>query len=192
MEFYNLLLELILRSYQKGHVVSKNIQSLKGIYNTSTNPLEDRVIYHHYDDKGNPTEVSKKDGTHIVYIWGYNKTQPIAKIENTTLSQVNSAIASIQNANFNTLVKIQNLSNLDKDSATETTLRTALNTLRNVSTLSKAQITTFTYNPLIGVTSVTDPRGQTIYYEYDSFNRLGFVKDHEGKILKENQYNYKN
>jgi YD repeat-containing protein len=144
--------------------------------------LEDRVIYHSYDDKGNPIEVSKKDGTRIVYIWGYNKTQPIAKIENATLTNIAS----------NTITSLQNLSNLDKDIVSENTLRTALNTLRGISTLSESQITTFTYNPLIGVTSITDPRGKTIYYEYDSFNRLQYVKDAQKNILKENKYNYKN
>ncbi|WP_431167112.1 hypothetical protein, partial [Tenacibaculum halocynthiae] len=43
--------------------------------------LEDRVVFHKYDTKGNPVEVSKKDGTKIYYVWGYNQTQPIAKIE---------------------------------------------------------------------------------------------------------------
>lgn len=153
------------------------IQASKG-----SSALEDRVIYHSYDDKGNPTEVSKKDGTRIVYIWGYNKTQPIAKIENATLINIAS----------NIITSLQNLSNLDKDVVSENTLRTALNTLRGVSTLSKSQITTFTYNPLIGVTSITDPRGKTIYYEYDSFNRLQYLKDTQKNILKENKYNYKN
>ncbi len=166
------------------------VQTLIGVP-SATNALEDKVVYHAYNDKGNPTEVSKKDGTHIVYIWGYNETQPIAKIGNATLSQVNLAIASIQDTNFNTLAKIQNVSNLDKDTASEIILQTALTALRTAPGLSNSQVTTFTYDPLIGVTSVTDPRGQVIYYEYDSFNRLWFVKDSEGKILKENQYNYK-
>ena len=144
--------------------------------------LEDRVVYHSYDDKGNPTEVSKKDGTHIVYIWGYEKTQPVAKIENAKLSDIPAS----------TITSIQNASNLDVNTASENTLRTSLNALRGLSSLSQAQVTTFTYDPLVGVTSITDPRGQTMYYEYDDFNRLKFVKDNEGKLLKETTYNYKN
>ena len=64
------------------------------------NSLEKIVVaYHSYDAKGNPTEVSKKDGTHIVYIWGYHQTQPVAKIENATLADIPSAtIISLQNA----------------------------------------------------------------------------------------------
>ncbi len=175
------------------NLISK-VQTLKGIP-SATNVLEDRVVYHAYDAKGNPTEISKKDGTHIVYIWGYNQTQPIAKIENATLSQVNLAISTLH-SDYNTLVKIQDASNADNDRTIgevgkEGVLRTALGALRIVLNLSESQITTFTYDLLIGVTSVTDPRGQVIYYEYDSFNRLWLVKDSEGNILKENQYNYK-
>jgi len=184
----------VLQSTQRTNYKSENGLTLLGKVQTSkaTNKLEDRVIYHSYDDKGNPTEVSKKDGTHVVYIWGYNQTQPIAKVENATLSQVNLAIASIDNTDFNTLNKLQNVSNLDIDTASESTLRTALDALRNIPVLSDSQVTTFTYDPLIGVTSITDSRGQVIYYEYDNFNRLEFVKDTHKNILKENKYNYKN
>lgn len=170
-----------------GNYLPQKVQTSKNLES-----LEDRLIYHSYDAKGNPIEVSKKDGTHIVYIWGYNQTQPIAKIENATYSEVEKAIESIPNTTYNSLSEIQNLSNLDKDIGSETYLRTALNDLRNVSALNNAQVTTFTYDPLIGVTSVTDSRGETIYYHYDSFNRLEFVKDADGNILSKNEYNYKN
>jgi len=156
------------------------VQTSKGGQN-----LEDRVVYHSYDDKGNPTEVSKANGTHIVYIWGYEQTQPIAKIENAKLSDISEA----------TITNLQTLSNQDNDRTIgnlgkEGALRTALNTLRT--SLPNAQVTTFTYDPLVGVTSITDPRRQTIYYEYDEFNRLKFIKDTDGNLLKEHKYKYKN
>ena len=53
-------------------------------------------------------------------------------------------------------------------------------------------ITTYTCDPLIGVTSITDPKGYTIYYTYDSFGRLQHVKDAQGNIVSENEYHYKN
>jgi len=53
-----------------------------------------------------------------------------------------------------------------------------------------AQMTTFTYDPLVGMTSSTDVRGETTYYEYDSFQRLKNIKDQKGNVLKNYCYNY--
>ncbi|MCF2876016.1 MULTISPECIES: RHS repeat domain-containing protein [unclassified Tenacibaculum] len=157
------------------------IQLLKGSEN-----LKDRFVYYNYDSKGNPVEIGKKDGTHVVYIWGYNKTEPIAKIENATLTQVSSYIDNIQVKSNED--NDRTIGNLGKEGA----LRIALNNLRVIPGLSNAQITTYTYDPLIGVTSITDPRGETTYYSYDDYNRLKSIKDSQGKILKEYRYNYKN
>jgi YD repeat-containing protein len=53
-----------------------------------------------------------------------------------------------------------------------------------------AQMTTYTYDPLIGMTSATDAKGQTTYYEYDSLQRLINVKDQYGNVLKHTDYHY--
>jgi YD repeat-containing protein len=55
---------------------------------------------------------------------------------------------------------------------------------------SNAYITTYTYKPLIGISSETDPNGKTIYYEYDPFNRLKLIRDQDGKIVKTSDYKY--
>nr|WP_199159147.1 hypothetical protein [Pedobacter sp. ASV2] len=57
---------------------------------------------------------------------------------------------------------------------------------------ANAQITTYTYKPLVGMTSSTDTKGQTTYYEYDEFQRLKNVKDQNGNVIKKNAYHYKN
>ena len=54
-----------------------------------------------------------------------------------------------------------------------------------------AQVTTFTYKPLVGVTSISDPNSITTYYEYDSLNRLKFIRDNKKNIIKSIEYNYK-
>ncbi|WP_109438745.1 hypothetical protein [Aquimarina sp. AU119] len=145
---------------------------------------EPRLTYYDYDNFGNPLEVSKTDGPHVAYIWGYQDRLPIAKIENATYNQITSYVANLKAK-----------SNADNDrtfgnSGKEGILRQALNELRD--TLPETQITTYTYDPLVGVTSMTDPKGYTMYYEYDDLNRLKSVKDDEGNLVSENKYAYKN
>jgi hypothetical protein len=53
-------------------------------------------------------------------------------------------------------------------------------------------ITTITYKPSIGISTITDPKEDVITYHYDGFNRLEFVKDKNNNILSENKYHYKN
>jgi YD repeat-containing protein len=53
-----------------------------------------------------------------------------------------------------------------------------------------AQMTTFTYLPLIGITSQMDPRGKITYYEYDEFNRLLIIRDQDRNVLKKYEYKY--
>jgi len=74
----------------------------------------------------------------------------------------------------------------------EATLRGFFEELRDHVYFKNSQITSYTYDPLIGITSVTDPRGYTMYYGYDAFNRLKTVKDADGNMVSENKYHYKN
>jgi YD repeat-containing protein len=53
-----------------------------------------------------------------------------------------------------------------------------------------ALMTTFTYQPLVGMTSATDPNNKVSYYEYDSYGRLKYVRDEEHNILGAYQYHY--
>jgi len=53
-----------------------------------------------------------------------------------------------------------------------------------------AQMSTYTYDPLVGVTSITDAKGETIYYEYDGFQRLMNIRDKDRSIVKSFCYNY--
>jgi len=53
-----------------------------------------------------------------------------------------------------------------------------------------AQMTTYTHQPGVGVTSTSDANNRPTQYEYDGLNRLGVVRDSEGNILKQLEYHY--
>ncbi|WP_295233262.1 hypothetical protein [uncultured Chryseobacterium sp.] len=144
-----------------------------------------QVTYDKYDSKGNLQQYKTKDGISTVIIWGYDQTQPIAKIEGAQLSNISQSL-------IDTIV---NASNTDAQNGSETSeqnLISALDTFRSDASMSGYQISTYTYDPLIGVRSITPPSGIREYYRYDSANRLEKVIDSNNKVLKEFKYNYKN
>jgi len=53
-------------------------------------------------------------------------------------------------------------------------------------------VTTYTYRPMVGIASITDAAGREERYQYDTFNRLYQVVNHEGLVTQRYQYNYKN
>jgi len=53
------------------------------------------------------------------------------------------------------------------------------------------QMTTCTYEPLVGMTSSTDHNGVTTYYRYDSLRRLECILDNDRNIIRDIQYNYR-
>lgn len=124
------------------------------------------------DAKGNILEYKKRSGVYVANIYGYNNNYMVAQIENVRYSEI-EALSS-----FGVNFSIANTLNTTQENA----LRALPNTM----------VSTYTYNELIGVTSVTDAKGYTMYYEYDEFNRLKQVKDKDGKVLSHNVYHYKN
>lgn len=144
------------------------------------------LTYDKYDDKGNLLQYSGKGIKPTAMIWGYNQTQPIAKIEGATYDQVISSglTSSIISAS-------------DSDATNpsqESVFIAALDSFRAHPSLSSFQITTYTYDPLVGVTSITPPSGIREVYIYDTANRLKEVRQDSatGKVLKTFKYNYKN
>ncbi len=156
-------------SFQSGITELSEVKSKKD--EDIVNP-ELRIEYHKYDAYGNPLEISKPGGAHIVYIWGYNHTLPVAKIEGASYSSIETL------SEFGENFYLQN--GLSNDQ--EVQLRESF---------TNAIVTTYTYDIIKGITSVTDPRGNKTTYEYDDFNRLKYVKDQDNNILSENKYNYR-
>ncbi|WP_265130985.1 hypothetical protein [Chryseobacterium oranimense] len=146
----------------------------------NTGSAKNTIDYNQYDAQGNILQYTTKGNVPTAIIWGYNNALPVAKVEGATYQQVMSLAADI-------IAK----SNADVDVATEKELMTALDTFRNQDPLKDYSITTYTYDPLIGVTTVTPSTGLREFYKYDAAGRLQSVIDANGNILKEMNYNYK-
>jgi YD repeat-containing protein len=152
------------------------VQTAKG-----AEPLENRLVYSSYDSYGNLREVYRPNGSRTVYVMGYDFTLPVAKLENISLGE-------IAQGDLNAIYSASGTS------GNETLLLQKLDALRaHISALNKAAlVTTLTYIPLVGVHTMTDPKGFQKTYEYDGFGRLQYVKDRDGNVLGKNEYHYKN
>jgi YD repeat-containing protein len=157
----------------------ETIISKKGSKNVDT-----RIQYYNYDTKGNVLDVSKAKDIRDIYIWGYHQTYPIAKFDNTTYSTITSNTTLV-----NYVKQLESYTDLSSQT-TRDNLKSLNDNIRK-SLPSNVLVTTFTFNPLLGMTSQTDPNGVTTYYEYDSFGRLKLIRDDDGNILKTYEYNYK-
>jgi hypothetical protein len=136
---------------------------------------EPRIIYDALDSKGNVTTVHKDGNLKHTYIWGYGKEYPVAEVVNADYSTASSYI---------------NQGLLDNLATTDAAMRTELNKIRTGLATSKSLVSTFTFKPLVGMTSQTDPSGRVNYFEYDAASRLLHIKDQYGNILKKYSYNY--
>jgi YD repeat-containing protein len=142
---------------------------------------DEKIAYKYNDMNGKPRTISVNNGANTSYIYSYKNQYPIAEIKNADYSTIESVLGGSAA-----------LSSLSASSPTDAEVNTLINTLKNSSLLKDAQITSYTYKPLVGITSSTDAKGMTTYYEYDLFQRLKTVKDQNGNILKQTDYHYKN
>lgn len=152
-------------------VLPKNIWS-----KVATQTQEELRLKYSYDTRGNISEASKNmDITHL-YLWGYNGKYPVAEVIGSNYAAVSSIVTQNQ-------IDIATGVN-----SNDNNVRTLLNGLRTG--LPGAMVKTFTYKPLVGVTSETDPSGKTTYYEYDAMGRLSLIRDQNNAILSKICYNY--
>jgi YD repeat-containing protein len=142
-----------------------------------TNLVENKIQFVRRDSYGNLQEVKKEDGRSTVYIWGYNKSLPIAMIEGATYNDVIAAAS----------IPISDAITASNDNAlTDGILLPKLNAVREA--LGAYHVTTYTHLPLAGIATVTDVNGKRTSFEYDNQKRLVSVKDNDGNILSENKY----
>jgi YD repeat-containing protein len=137
-----------------------------------------RITYDKYDTYGNPNQIVKDNFNTTVYLWGYTGQYPIAEIKNATYTEVTTKINAtpLENIAAKAMLSVA-------DSATINNLRMQL---------PNAQVSTYTYKPLVGIRTKTDPRGVKTTYEYDAFGRLQAIKDENNNVIERYDYHYKN
>jgi YD repeat-containing protein len=141
------------------------------------NYYEEKQTFGYFPSTKRMEEARIQNSITTVYLWGYNSEYPVAKVVGSDYITVSSVISQSQ---------------IDAaiGNGGDATLRSLLNSLRTDSRTKNALTTTYTYSPLVGMTSETDPSGKTIYYQYDPFGRLNTIKDQDDHILKKICYNY--
>jgi hypothetical protein len=151
-------------------------------YNIVNQSSSKKISFNNYDSKGNLRELKSENGIPAATIWGYHQTQPIAKIIGATYAEV---------SNLSSVTAAVTASDADdNDSSTEPALLLALDNLRKDDALKAYQIETYTYDPLIGITSKTASNGLRETYLYDASHRMSKVFDKDGKVIKTYDYHY--
>ncbi|NLO72064.1 MAG: hypothetical protein GX102_14190 [Porphyromonadaceae bacterium] len=151
--------------------------------NKKQNSLETQTTFHNISSVGNTVCLSNNDNVNTVYLWSYKGRYLIAEIKNSSFTEVENAVKSI----FSVL-SIEALSNLtipNENKLKDGSLQLAL---------PNAHITTYTHYPHKGVSSITDQKRNTTFFEYDDFDRLKrsyIIENDQQKTIETYNYHYK-
>lgn len=144
---------------------------------------ETPITFDIYDDKGNLVQFTDKVGNSIVTLWGYHKTLPIAQIVGAKYNDI---------ASLPVVLAAIAASDADADNPVNgDDLLSALQNLRLDAAMHQYQFSVTAYDPLIGITNSISSNGIMRIYEYDNSGKLYRVKNADGQVIEENQYNYK-
>jgi YD repeat-containing protein len=139
--------------------------------------------------------------TYIVSFWCKEGTPSLVKITGTPPNQNYSSTGSLIASYTNDATgwtyreyQVSNVSNLKIDNGGLLAANGVTYSPIKIDELrlypKGALMTTYTYKPLIGVSSQSDASGHISYYSYDSFGRLQAIKDQNQNILKKYDYKY--
>ena len=140
----------------------------------------DSVETYNYDTEINKIVevINHKTNLTTTYLWSYGGQYPIAEITNATLATIKNKVGESR------ITQLQQ--SYTPDLSVVNSLRTQLPSMN---------ITTMTYEPLVGMTSYTDAKGYTLYYEYDDFGQIQEVYElvnGQKNILKHFDYQIQN
>ena len=181
--------KLVAGSYAKDKTYFMNISSpvpndfsFNGTTINSYFSTDNTITYNSYNSNGDITKYTTKNGITVHYLWGYNNTYPVAKIESQLSTDISSTVKN--NIAANAFSYSDDLTYINQNiSYLETQLSSYINN-------PSYKVSLYTYKPLVGLTSTTDPAGITTYHQYDDFGRLESIKDDDQKLLNGYVYNY--
>lgn len=137
-----------------------------------------------YNSNGRVEKVVYENGIVNYFVWAHNNQYPVVKIETSDKTiDINLAQKTIDSVDITMFGSDTDIASNQNQAST---IRDALSNLLN----DRGLVTVYTYS-IFGLVSVTDANGFSTYYDYDTFGRLKSIKDHNGFILKQHEYNYK-
>jgi len=239
------------------------LTNFSGVANTPNGTLnaayKEVSSYVSYDAQGNIQQVKPRERENEYYIWGYNNTALVAKVQNATIDKV--AYCDFESTDTGGWTFSNSATNYSTDARTGKRSFKGSTITRNITqgtyklsfwakapagmgtvnvngldknigsnwTYCEWQITpdqiiinpaqyfiqysgsvsitlngnlidglrlhpkgslmeTYTYDPLVGLTSASSANNTTVYYEYDALGRLSVIRDNNKNIVKSYQY----
>ena len=150
----------------------------------------DAVIFNVYEDLSNKYNsksklvetVERKGNIRETYLWSYGGEYPAIRV------------AGADRETVRTLLTQQGISSSDVNGdmvLSEQNIDRVSNALREASARKAIDVTSYNYIPLVGVCKITDGRGISTTYNYDSGGRLISIVDHDGNKVSEYDYHFK-
>lgn len=133
---------------------------------------ETRIQFIRYDGYGNLLEAVKDGSQRIAYIYGYGSLYPVAKVEGASYDYFPEEFGQMKNYTDSAAL-------VNKCAALRSSLR------------GTGLVTSYTYRPLEGVSSVIAPNGERKSFVYNTFGDLCMELEHAGYVEKRYDYHYK-
>ena len=153
------------------HSIANAIPYISDVYmHTADNEQKQMYNCSKVNVKGQPVIATYADNVPVVYLWGNDYLHPVATIKTPNIIQAVSSLGFSPELAPDYSYSLSN----------------RISQLRERMPL--CEITEYTYQPHIGIKSITAPSGKTTYYDYDIFGRLASISDTKRETV--NSYIY--